>query len=162
IHADLGVDVAKKVVRLLMILGSFAVLVVLSARSFLKPPAFALAAVLFVSGAFISARRNIKPTSSSERIPAPPLLAAAAEAPRAHERIFHYDTVSAADQSPVLGLDQWWKVIPPADDLHQLVGSLWRALFINAGMVEGVGTIAGADEIARESDADLRSVLSIV
>jgi hypothetical protein len=70
--------------------------------------------------------------------------------------------VAALSQEPVLGLDQWWLVPRGAESLERFVESLWPVLFINAGMVEGVATICGADGLDRDSDASLRRVLSII
>jgi hypothetical protein len=161
-YVDLAADIALKAERLFMILGTFVVVVSLAQRDLLKTTAFALILALLVSGDLITAQRGLNPTLSWSELRSEPLLVDSAALRSAHERIFHYNTIAAVTEEPVPGLDQWWHVSRTAASLEGFIKSLWPTLFMNAGMVEGVANICGADGLDRDSDASLRRLLSVV
>lgn len=160
--ASLAEDLVLKSARLVAILGAFVVVVLLAKRSLLGPRTFAVAVALLVAGDLLSAQRSLNPTLGWSALRSRRPLANVDELRQTRQRLFHYNTIAAEGEAPVPGLDQWWRISRGSDSLESFIETVWPTLFMNAGMVEGVGTICGADGLDRDSDASLRRVLSIV
>ncbi|MET0154251.1 MAG: hypothetical protein ABW298_16800 [Candidatus Binatia bacterium] len=159
----LATDLASKAHRAMTILGTFLLLLFLRRRDLLRPFPFAVLVVLLVAADLFSAHRHLNVSTSWQRLREQPKIVDVAGLRDSHRRVFLYSTVANSlhgiAPSPLRGLEPLARGSLAASGLEEMYRHLWRALFLDAPMIEHVETLSGSDGITRESDNQLREVL---
>jgi hypothetical protein len=159
----LAIDLASKAHRAIVILGTFLLLLLLRRRDVLRPPSFALLVVLLAAADLFSAHRRLNLSTSWQRLREQPALVDVAGLRDSHRRVFLYSKVANSfhgmEPSQLRGLEPLARGSLAASGLEEMYRILWRALFLDAPMIEHVETLSGSDGITRESDNELREAL---
>jgi hypothetical protein len=160
--ASLGTDVALKLTRLLGLLAVWLLLQAAYPRV-VGVRAFCLLLTALIGVDLGTVNGNLNLSVSWNALQAQPFLVDTRELRMHHERIFHYQT-SALDRgegrlTPIPGLTRWLHSINAAEDLSRAYGELWRTLYTDVGMTQGVAALSGADGMARTSDSLLLRML---
>jgi len=159
----LAADLTFKAQRVMVILGTFVLLLVFHRRQVLRPSVFAVLVVSLSAADLVSAHQRLNPSTSWHQLLDQPELIDVGALRESHRRLFLYSTVENSlhgiEPSPVRGLEPLARGSLAAPTLEDMVRSLWRALYLDAPMIAAVETLSGNDGIARESDNALREQL---
>lgn len=157
-------DVSAKSERLVLILSTFAALLWLARRALIREATFGACLLALVAADLSAANHGINPTISWSKLMRQPLLIDR-EAETKNHYVFHYQTTAVlpTNGSPpaIPGFMQWFTPMR-SRNLEENAIQLWRALYLNLGMIHEVPDIGGTDGMSRESLVKLQTVLSIL
>ncbi len=163
--ASLGESVSFRAWRALLILGSFAALLLFRRRGVLSLASTSVLLAGLVATDLATAHYDLNLALSWTRLKDRPTFVDLTELRNNRLRVFHYQTDSAAfpgqEPKPVRGLVNLSRLGWKTDSARSLFEQAWQALLFNTAMLEDVGTLSGGDGIARSSENMLSDALSL-
>jgi hypothetical protein len=163
--ASLGLDVAAKSERLLLVLAGFFALLLGRRLGTIGERAFAFLLVGLAAADLAAVHRGLNGSISWQELRRePPLLEPPASEAR-WPQVFHYQTSTieppGVPPRPIPGLEAWFSSIQEPT-LEENARWLWRIGHPNLGALQGLRHFGGVEGLEPASDRLLRSVLSIL
>ena len=162
----IATDFVFKSQRLVLILGSFVAIVLLSRWSLIQTTLASVLLAALTAGDLALTHHNLNLSISWADLKGRPLLIDAATLEKDRLRIFNYQTTAraqrGAEPKPVQGLEESLKLISNLDNMTAVAMELWPTLSSNTAMVYEVRNIMGGEGIERNSVSMFRDVLAMV
>lgn len=170
-------DLIFKSHRLLLILGTFGVILALRHWRIIQYPTACLLLVTLVAADLGSTHYRLSLTAPWSEISRTPPLVDIAELQKTHQRIFQYeifpalgvgtppDSSSGSDNGRHgsrfnYRIRQWMLRYDNIQDLKGFFLHVWPTLWLNGSMVYGIGTPGGSDGVARRSKSLFHETLA--